>query len=79
MQSKKGLPAKETSMIKIRLGDKVARDTATADQGKVRLGDFAPVFVRSIQAGDKVIRDTATADQGKVRLGDFAPVFGSKK
>jgi hypothetical protein len=28
----------------IRLGDKVVRDTATQDQGKVRLGDGAPVF-----------------------------------
>ena len=63
-------------MIKIHAGDKVIRDTATVDQGKVRLGDWAPVFVR---AGDKVVRDTSTVDQGKVRLGDWAPVFGSRK
>jgi hypothetical protein len=30
----------------IRAGDKVVRDTATQDQGKVRLGDGAPVFGR---------------------------------
>jgi hypothetical protein len=59
-----------------RAGDKVKRDAATRDQGKVQLGDCAPVFVRSIRAGDKVNCDTATKDQGKVRLGDYAPVFG---
>jgi len=31
-------------MTKIHAGDKVTRDTATVDQGKVRLGDEAPVF-----------------------------------
>jgi hypothetical protein len=62
-------------MTKINSGDKVVRDTATQDQGKVRLGDGAPVFGR-IRSGDKVVRDTATQDQGKVRLGDGAPVFG---
>jgi hypothetical protein len=66
-------------MTKIRLGDKVNRDGETADRGKVRLGDEAPVFVRPIQQGDKVRRDTATSDQGKVRLGDEAPVFGPRK
>ena len=30
----------------IRLGDKVVRDTATQDLGKVRLGEGAPVFSR---------------------------------
>ena len=59
----------------IRAVDKVMRDAATRDQGKVRLGDCAPVFVRSIRPGDKVSRDAATKDQGKVRLGDCAPVF----
>lgn len=59
----------------IRAGDKVKRDPATEDQGKVRLGDCAPVFVRPIRAGDKVNRDATTKDQGKVRLGDCAPVF----
>jgi len=63
-------------MTKIHAGDKVTRDTATVDQGKVRLGDEAPAFIR---AGDKVIRDTATINQGKVRLGDEAPVFGPRK
>jgi len=28
----------------IRAGDKVIRDTATTNQGKVHLGDDAPVF-----------------------------------
>jgi hypothetical protein len=63
-------------MTKIHAGDKVVRDGTTVDQGKVRLGDWAPVFVR---AGDKVVRDVTTADQGKVRLGDWAPAFGSRK
>jgi hypothetical protein len=62
----------ETSMTKIYAGDKVVRDAATENQGKVHLGDFAPVFVR---AGDKVVRDTATGNQDKVHLGDFAPAF----
>jgi hypothetical protein len=66
-------------MAKIELGDKVNCDTATVDQGKVRLGDWAPVFVRPTRAGEKVIRDTTTVDQGKVRLGDWAPVFNPKK
>ncbi len=65
----------DSALRPIRAGDKVVRDAATRDQGKVRLGDWAPVFVRPIRAGDKVIRDAATRDQGKVRLGDFAPVF----
>ena len=60
----------------IRSGDKVTRDIATQNQGKVRLGDAAPVFVRAIRAGDKVTRNTATQNQGKVRLGDAAPAFG---
>jgi hypothetical protein len=62
----------------VRPGDKVERDTATRNQGQVRLGDAAPVFAprRPIRPGDKVERDTATRNQGKVRLGDAAPVFG---
>ena len=67
---------KESTLRSIRAGDKVVRDAATQDQGKVRLGDQAPVFARAIRAGDKVVRDAATQDQGKVRLGDQAPVFG---
>ena len=62
---------KSTSLT-IRMGDKVIRDSATVNQGKVRLGDYAPAFVRS---GDKVIRDSATVNQGKVHLGDYAPAF----
>ena len=65
----------EKSLRPIRPGDKVIRDTATHNEGKVRLGDNSPVFVRPIRPGDKVIRDAATHDQGQVRLGDNAPVF----
>ena len=56
----------------IQMGDKVIRDSATVNQGKVHLGDYAPAFVR---VGDKVIRDSATVNQGKVHLGDYAPAF----
>jgi hypothetical protein len=62
-------------MTTIHAGDKVTRDTATANQAKVCLGDCAPVFSPAIRAGDKVTRDTATANQAKVCLGDCAPVF----
>jgi hypothetical protein len=62
-------------IMKIHAGDKLVRNTATQDAGKVRLGDSAPVFTRPIRAGDKVVRDTATQDSSKVRLGDSAPVF----
>jgi len=33
-------------IMKIHAGDKVVRETATQDAGKVRLGDAAPVFTR---------------------------------
>jgi hypothetical protein len=62
-------------MTKIKLGDKVIRDAATTDQGKVHLGECAPVFVRPIRAGDKVIRDATTQDKGNVHLGECAPIF----
>jgi len=65
----------DSALRPIRAGDKVVRDAASRDQGKVRLGDNAPVFTRPVRAGDKVVRDGATQDQGKVRLGDNAPVF----
>jgi hypothetical protein len=58
----------------IQAGDKVIRDTATTNHGKVCVGDCAPVF-RPIRSGDKVTHDTATANQGKVCVGDCAPVF----
>ena len=59
------------------VGDKVERNAATRNEGKVQLGDGAPVFApASIRAGDKAMRDTATHNQGKVQLGDGAPVFG---
>ena len=59
------------------IGDKVERDAATCHQGKVRLGDAAPVFApRRPVMGERVERDAATGNQGKVRLGDSAPVFG---
>jgi hypothetical protein len=58
----------------IRAGDKVTRDATTRNQGKVRLGENAPIF-RPIRSGDKVVRDAASQDQGKVRLGENAPMF----
>jgi hypothetical protein len=66
---------KKSALRSIRAGDK-ARDAATQDEGRVRLGDWAPVFVSRIQAGDKATSDSATKDHRKVRLGDWAPVFG---
>ena len=60
----------------VQAGEKVARNLATQDQGKVRLGDQAPIFARPVRSGDKVVRDAATKDQHKVRLGDQASVFG---
>ena len=61
---------------KIVAGDKVARDGATRNDGKVYLGDAAPVFApQRVQAGDKVASDGATRNDGKVYLGDAAPVF----
>ena len=61
------------------VGEKVERDAATHNQGKVRLGEgSAPVFApRAICSGEKVERDAATQNEGKVRLGEgAAPVFG---
>jgi hypothetical protein len=59
------------------MGERVERDAATGNQGKVRLGDSAPVFApRRPVMGERVERDAATGNQGKVRLGDSAPVFG---
>ena len=53
------------------------RDAATHNQGKVQLGEGAPVFIpRAIRSGEKVVRDAATRNQGKVQLGEGAPVFG---
>lgn len=51
--------------MKIQAGDKVVRT-----ETKVRLGDNAPAFTRSVRAGDKVVREIT-----KVRLGDNAPAF----
>ena len=58
----------------IHAGDKVIRDATTQNQGKVRLGEAAPMF-RPIRSADKVVRDAATANHGKVCVGDCAPVF----
>jgi hypothetical protein len=63
----------------IRSGEKVVRDAATHNQGKVQLGEgAAPVFTpRATRSGEKVVRDAATHNQGKVQLGEgSAPVFG---
>ena len=65
-------------MSKIQQGDKVVRDTTTANPGTVRLGEAAPIF-RPIRQGDKVVRDTTTANPGTVRLGEAAPIFRSPK
>ena len=46
---------------------------ATQDNGKVRLGDMAPVF--TTPEPKKIARDPATKDSGNVRLGDMAPTF----
>ena len=67
---------KKSALRAIRSGDKVVRDVATQNLGKVQLGDSAPAFVHAIRSGDKVVRDAATQNQGKVKLGDSAPVFG---
>jgi hypothetical protein len=56
----------------IQTGDKVVRDNATENPGKVHLGDYAPAFARP---GAKVVRDSTTLNQGKVHLGDYAPAF----
>ncbi len=54
-------------MTKAKLGDKVIRDTTTQNQGKVRLGEAAPMF-RPVRTGDKVVRDAATKKgQGEAR------------
>ncbi len=47
-------------MTNIKLGDKVVRDAATQNHGKVCGGDCAPVFRPVTRAGDKVALDTAT-------------------
>ena len=60
---------------RLRSGDKVERDAATRNQGKVRLGEAPPRCSRraGIRSGDKVERDAATRNQGKVRLGERRP------
>ena len=58
-------------------GEKVVRDAATRNQGKVQLGEAPPrCSRRGHRSGEKVVRDAATRNQGKVQLGDAAPVFG---
>ena len=60
----------------IRRGDKVNYDMATRNQGRVQLGESAPVFApRSVRSGDKVERGAATRNPGRVQLGESAPVF----
>jgi hypothetical protein len=53
------------------------RDMATADAGKVRLGDGAAPSFGDDKDGKKIARDAATSDAGKVRLGDSAPPFAA--
>jgi hypothetical protein len=59
------------TMAKTTAGDKIIRDDATVNLGKLHIGDNAPAF----RAGAKVIRDSATTNDGKVQLGDNAPAF----
>jgi len=67
--------------MKTKLAIRSQSDQATQDDGKVRLGDFAPAFdteggSRQLAVQTKqVARDAATEDGGKVRLGDFGPAF----
>ncbi len=44
--SKSGMSKSDQSIVlrRIQAGDKVARDGATASEGKVYLGDSAPIF-----------------------------------
>jgi hypothetical protein len=65
-KSVKGTPMKKTSSDS-------GPTKATQDNGKVRLGDMAPVF--ATPAPKKVTQDAATKDGGKVRMGDMAPIF----
>jgi hypothetical protein len=44
VENVRGCKQQETSMKKITLGEKVIRDAATANQGRVCMGDCAPVF-----------------------------------
>jgi hypothetical protein len=64
----------DMSMTNIKLGDKVVRNSATVNEGTVRLGEGAPIF-RPIRSGDKVERNTASQNQGNVQLGEGAPIF----
>jgi hypothetical protein len=55
-------------------------DIATADSGKVRLGDgaapsFGPASADTRAVSKKATGDAATGDSGKVRLGDGALSF----
>lgn len=57
-----------------------ACDTATADKGKVRLGDSAPAFndgsiSRELKPSKRLADAAGTTDTGQVRLGDSAPAF----
>lgn len=63
---------KDFTVRSIQAGDRI--ESATHNQGTVRLGDAAPVFVRPTRAGDKTDA-TETHNSGKVQLGDAAPVF----
>jgi hypothetical protein len=60
----------------VRAGEQVVRNSATHAEGKVYLGDAAPVFQpRPVRAGEPVVRDAATHANGKVYLGDAAKVY----
>ena len=52
-------------MTKIKLGDKVIRDAATVNQGKVHLGDLRSLLLRAIRAGDKVVARYRDRERGQ--------------
>ena len=67
----------DNALRSIRPGDKVKRDTATCNRGRVQLGDAAPAFAPlSPRSGEKIERNIATRNEMKVQLGDAAPIFG---
>jgi hypothetical protein len=67
--------------MKSKLAIRSQSDQTTRDDGKVRLGDFAPAF--DTEGGSRqptvqtkqVARDATTEDGGKVRLGDASVAF----
>jgi hypothetical protein len=59
------LPMKKMDGIDIR-----ETPTVTSDSGKVRIGDYTPLFPPPLRD-----RPTKITDGGKVRIGDYTPLF----